>query len=179
VTAADPDHDVYHLPGSVDIWLEVVEVDPAFQVVIFGAPPRFLKWPGDSVRLGGSSLHSHLPWHINIDDPAYDPAQCVWHATFILRDAGASGLQPTAPFTFNFTNVALLALEGDFDDDGDRDLDDVAALAACLDGPGRIPQPNDPAITTCEVECMNAFDFDDDWDVDLADFAAFQQVYVE
>jgi hypothetical protein len=179
VTSDDPDSDVFRLPGSVDVWLEVVEVDPAFQVVIFGAPTRFLRLPGDSARLGGSGLHVHLPWHIYIDDPAYDPTQCVWHATFILRDQGASGLEPSAPFTFNFTNVALASLEGDFDDDGDVDLDDLAALVACHDGPGRVPQPNDPATTTCEVECLNAFDFDGDWDVDLEDFAAFQRAFTE
>ncbi len=46
---------------------------------------------------------------------------------------------------------------GDSDGDGDVDLGDYAAFAACLNGP------------TCEV-----FDFDSDDDNDLQDFSAFQ-----
>jgi hypothetical protein len=50
----------------------------------------------------------------------------------------------------------------DSDGDGDVDLDDYAAMADCLEGPG-VPVPD-----TCST-----FDADLDDDVDLADFAGF------
>jgi len=53
---------------------------------------------------------------------------------------------------------------GDFDDDGDVDLDDFANWDACATGPGQ---------GSCADECC-AFDFDGDDDVDLHDFAALQ-----
>jgi hypothetical protein len=46
-----------------------------------------------------------------------------------------------------------------------------------MGGPQHRPSPDDPEITTCEVDCYNAFDFDDDMDIDLMDFAGFQTVY--
>ena len=52
---------------------------------------------------------------------------------------------------------------GDFDCDGDTDLDDYHTWAACLSGPGTPPA----------IGCRHA-DVDTDSDVDLADFAAFQ-----
>jgi len=60
---------------------------------------------------------------------------------------------------------------GDFDVDGDVDVDDFMGLADCLAGPGVAPAPATPA---CVQACLDAFDFDADEDVDLADWAAFQ-----
>ncbi|MCK4660502.1 MAG: thrombospondin type 3 repeat-containing protein [Phycisphaerae bacterium] len=59
---------------------------------------------------------------------------------------------------------------GDFDGDGDVDLDDYAALADCLAGPGAMPAP---PLPECAGTCLRVFDFDTDGDVDLKDFAAF------
>ncbi len=56
-------------------------------------------------------------------------------------------------------------LPGDYDDDGDVDLDDYAEFPNCLTG-----AQNGPYDPGCEV-----FDFDADQDVDLADFMAFQE----
>ena len=60
---------------------------------------------------------------------------------------------------------------GDFDADGDVDLDDYAALADCLAGPNEIPSPS---ATECVDACLAAFDANADNDVDLTDFAVFQ-----
>ena len=63
---------------------------------------------------------------------------------------------------------------GDFDVDGDVDLDDYTALADCLAGPDETPTPS---AAECVDACLAAFDVNDDADVDLADFAGFQAVF--
>ncbi|MFH0982498.1 MAG: hypothetical protein V2A79_13310, partial [Planctomycetota bacterium] len=60
---------------------------------------------------------------------------------------------------------------GDFDADGAVNLDDYAAFADCLAGPGAAP---DPALPQCVAACLAAFDSDGAGDVDLEDFAVFQ-----
>ncbi|MCB9865180.1 MAG: hypothetical protein H6816_00870 [Phycisphaerales bacterium] len=168
------------LQAGAAIWLEVVAMDPAFQLIDDGF--QILHDPGDDTLLGGSTLHEHLTWHINSQDPAFDPAQCIWNATFVLRDDGSTGYGTSAPLTFSFTNAPVrsagVLATGDFDESGAIDAADDAALAACLDGggPAHLPEPMDSQVTTCPVECLNAFDFDDDRDVDLQDAAAFQRV---
>jgi len=177
------------LAPSHDVWLEVVEVDPAFRGVVLGVGPGgaalLLQNPGDSHELSDpatGALHEHVVFHINSADAAYDAAQCVWHGTFKLRDEGPSGHGDSAPFTLRFSRVPVrsqaespLPATGDFDQSGTTDLGDWPAFAECLAGTAQSPAPNEPALTTCEIDCLNAFDFDDDLDVDLADYAGFQR----
>jgi len=59
---------------------------------------------------------------------------------------------------------------GDYDMDGDLDLDDAADFVTCLGGPDASP--------AASVVCRTAFDFDDDGDVDLEDYAAFQVLFI-
>lgn len=63
---------------------------------------------------------------------------------------------------------------GDFDVDGDVDLDDYATFADCLAGPDESPSPS---VAECADACLAAFDGDDDGDVDLADFTEFQLMF--
>jgi predicted outer membrane repeat protein len=56
---------------------------------------------------------------------------------------------------------------GDYECDGDLDLEDFAAWEACMTGPGEGTYP-----TGCE-----AFDFEYDGDVDLLDFAGVQAAF--
>ncbi|MCK4657905.1 MAG: hypothetical protein KAV82_00145 [Phycisphaerae bacterium] len=67
-------------------------------------------------------------------------------------------------------------IPGDFDYDGDVDLDDYAAFADCMGGPDVPPDPQSPEVSQM---CLNVFDFDSDVDVDLADFAVFQAIFTE
>lgn len=168
------------LGAGANVFLRVVELDPGLFVIDNAF--EILEFPGDQTRLGGNTLHVHLTWFIDRDDPWFDPEQCVWEGTFRLLDFGTTTYQQSAPFTLLFSNVPVrgggfppmpMQADGDFDENGHVDLDDYAALAVCLGTPGQRPNPDDPEITTCEVECYNAFDFDDDFDVDLKDFAAF------
>ena len=176
ITTDDPAHDVFRLQAGVAVWLEVVSLDPALRLI--DASYEILDTPGESTYLGDQTLHVHSTWHINSQDPQFDPEQCVWHGTFLLRDTGATGYASSEPLTLGFTNVpvrpAATPASGDFDADSFVDLADYAAFAVCQGGPGVLPDPQDPAVTTCVVECLNAFDFDNDRDVDLADFATLQ-----
>ena len=69
----------------------------------------------------------------------------------------------------------LVPVPGDFDDDGDADLQDHVGFVDCMAGPGATPYPTPPATAQ---ECLDAFSIDDD-DVDLMDFVAFQTVFAE
>ncbi|MCK4658699.1 MAG: hypothetical protein KAV82_04180 [Phycisphaerae bacterium] len=65
---------------------------------------------------------------------------------------------------------------GDFDNDGDIDLDDFCAFADCMAGPGMPPAP---ALPDCVTACLDAFDFDSDNDVDLTDFGGLQEMFTQ
>ena len=173
----EPENDLSALAPGASIELEIVIVDDAFQVVVIGNPPLFLSQPGESGFLGDHTLHEHHTFHINSDSPQFDANQCVWHATFLLRDDGSTAYSDSAPFTYRFTNIPLEEADGDFDNNAAVDLIDHDALAECLAGPNQTPAPSDPLITTCEVDCINAFDFDDDLDVDMEDYAQFMVVF--
>ena len=56
---------------------------------------------------------------------------------------------------------------GDFDIDGDIDLDDFGEFFACVSGPKGGPNYVKPP-----PECADVFDFDEDEDIDLVDFGA-------
>jgi len=63
--------------------------------------------------------------------------------------------------------MAVVSIPGDYDGDGDVDLDDFEQFAGpCFGGPDAPVAP----------ECAFA-DFDGDGDVDLYDFAAFQEAF--
>jgi hypothetical protein len=55
---------------------------------------------------------------------------------------------------------------GDWDNDGDADLDDFDGFGTCLSGPGS-PAPSQ--------RCLDAFNADQDEDVDVADYAVLQR----
>jgi hypothetical protein len=65
-------------------------------------------------------------------------------------------------------------LGGDYDADGDVDLDDYAEMADCLAGPDAAPAPPAPE---CVDACLSVFDWDDDGDVDLDDYADFSEAF--
>ena len=64
--------------------------------------------------------------------------------------------------------------DGDFEVDGDLDLDDFQAFAECFNGPAVSPAPTPPE---CAALCLAAFDHDSSSTVDLRDFDFFQAAF--
>jgi CSLREA domain-containing protein len=67
----------------------------------------------------------------------------------------------------------LIVFAGDFDEDGDVDLDDLAVFVDCMAGPGELPGP----VHTTPGQCLDAFDFDGDEDVDMRDCGVLQKTF--
>jgi hypothetical protein len=172
---AEPEADVYPLEPGVEVWIEVLWVEPAFRLIDNSL--HILDEPGEQSLLGDHTLHVHPTWHINSNDPLFDPEQCVWQGAFVLRDFGSTNYEDSEPLVFSFTNVELREADGDFEENGTVDVEDWTALAECMAGPEVLPEPDDPEITTCVVECLNAFDFDVDGDVDIVDVGVFTQLF--
>ena len=59
---------------------------------------------------------------------------------------------------------------GDWDEDGDVDIDDFAEFPACMSGPWATE-----GFVMPSQDCLDVFDLDADADVDLRDFAGFQR----
>jgi hypothetical protein len=66
---------------------------------------------------------------------------------------------------------------GDFDADGDVDLDDYLYAADCLGGPNTLPSPTLYGVAV--EDCLEVFDFNEDNDVDLDDAAYFFALFDE
>jgi len=150
--------DLYPMASGAQIRIVCEAIDPAFRVI----SPSFaiMDAPGESLLLGGSSLHTHLTWHINSADPAFNPNQTAWFATFKLIDTGSTGYAESAPFTFRFRNGACIA--GDANDDGLLDGRDVQTFASIV---------LDPGSATTEQQCFA--DCNRDCSVTAADIEPF------
>lgn len=124
----EPDNDLYTLSSGAQIRLEVVAFDPAFRAV--DASFNVLDTPGEQTILGTSSLHTHLTWNININDPLFDEDAYVYEATFRLLDTGSTTYASSDEITLKFTNVA--ALPGDINGDTFVDAFDIPDFIALL-----------------------------------------------
>lgn len=148
IVQADVVADLYPMDAGAQIRIVCLSIDSALRVI----SPSFsiMDAPGESLLLGGSSLHTHLTWHINSADPAFNPNQTDWSATFKLIDTGSTGYAESAPFTFHFRNGACIA--GDANDDGLLDGRDVQSFAAIVMDPGSaIPQQQ--CLADCNRDC--------------------------
>jgi len=100
----EPIEDFFVLgPGAI-VNLELVSIDPALKVWSEGFG-SVLTSPGQSFIVDGSEFDYHPTFHIDSDDPAFDPATQVYSATFRLFDTGTTGYAPSEPFTLSFTPV--------------------------------------------------------------------------
>jgi hypothetical protein len=77
------------------------------------------------------------------------------------------GFKPQLMIDTIYALLAEMGVPGDFDGDGDVDLDDYAAYVGCVTG---------PAAGGVTPDC-ETFDFNLDNDVDLCDFAQFQKAF--
>lgn len=141
VINANAGADLYPMDAGAQIRIVCLSIDPAFRAI--SSSFTIMDAPGESILLGGSSLHTHLTWHINSADPFFVPAQTDWFATFKLIDTGSTGYAESAPFTFHFMNGNCPA--GDANDDGVLDGRDVQAFTTIL---------LDPASATARQQCL-------------------------
>lgn len=125
----DPANDLFTLEAGAQISIVVVAIDDALRAI---KPVTFeiLDDPGDQTLLGNENLHIHLTWHINSDDPEFDPGQYLWNATFKLIDTGSTGYADSDPFTMHFMNIECLP--GDVNADAVVDEADVGAFVDLL-----------------------------------------------
>lgn len=128
VINAEPDNDLYPMETGAHIVLEVVHFDTALRAV--DASFNLIDTPGEQTILGGSTLHVHLTWNINVNDPAFDPDEYLWEATFRLIDTGSTGYATSDDITLKFTNVDVLP--GDVNDDGFVDELDIPDFVSLL-----------------------------------------------
>jgi subtilisin family serine protease len=85
---------------------------------------------------------------------------------FTVNDTDPGSLMEALVDDFRITHLTCLYTPGDLDSDGDVDLGDFAAFAACMAGPGVAVGP----------ECARC-DFSGDHDVDLSDAALFTNLF--
>ncbi len=104
LTKDEPGEDFFTLASGAIINLELVSIDPALRVWSEGFGSA-LTGPGQSFIVGGSEFDYHPTYHINSDDPAFDPEVQVFSATFRLFDTGTTGYAPSEPFMLSFTPV--------------------------------------------------------------------------
>jgi hypothetical protein len=85
IVSDDPGADLFSMETGAQISLVAVEMDEAFRAI----DPSFniMDEVGEQLFLGNESLHIHLTWHINSDDPSFDPDQ--YHC--ILADVHVDG----------------------------------------------------------------------------------------
>jgi hypothetical protein len=96
------------------------------------------------------------------------PAGATWSTSVpaeVYAGSTITGCDLGLPMSAVLVSEAGPPVPGDYDGDGDVDLDDYAWWDGCMTGPEA-----GPYAPGCE-----AFDFDVDTDVDLADFGGFQR----
>lgn len=99
-----PAEGIFMLEPEAELRYEVISFDPAFKGWTQGFAGIFDD-PGEQFVLGGPPFDEHPFWHIDSDDPAFDPGQTIWQATGRLIDVGTTNYLPTDPFTLSFTPV--------------------------------------------------------------------------
>jgi len=136
IEQSDPENDCYPLAPGAQVWLEIVQVDPAFVVWDVQLRPYFT--PGDRVYLGSSpgQVHTHLIWHINSQYPNFQQLYGLkvrWRAQFRLVDTGGTAYMPSNDFPMIFATVSCTP--GDINDDGQVGFGDINPFINVMSAP--------------------------------------------
>lgn len=99
----EPGEGFFTLAGGASIRLEILAIDAGFAVVQSGGG-AVADAVGESILLGGSTLHTHPTWYAQSSVLGGEWAGTL-SATFRLVDAGTTGYESSEPFTMSFTNV--------------------------------------------------------------------------
>lgn len=100
----EPDEGFFVLGQGAIVGLDLLSIDPALKVWSPGFVSA-LTAPGQSFVLGGATFDTHGTFHIDSTDPAFDPGQDVFSATFRVVDTGTTGYAASEPFALAFTPV--------------------------------------------------------------------------
>ena len=152
------------------------DADPMFANAAMGDYSLRPGSPAIDAGSNGAVLPDDTDLNTNGDTEEPTPFDLAGRPRF-LDDAGtADHGSGTAPIVdvgaFEFQHTT-----GDFDGDGDVDLNDFTHFGSCLSGPGMSPDSATPPVTG--GDCLLFFDLDADGDVDIRDFAAFQQAFTQ
>lgn len=101
--ADDPVEGIYTLDPAAQIVLQVASADPAFKSYTPGFADT-LDVPGETWAIGPPPFDTHLIWHIDSDDPAFDPLRTSWSFGFFVKDASGT-YADSAVTVITFTNV--------------------------------------------------------------------------
>ena len=113
------------------------------------------------------------PWQSPCVDAGSDTAANLGLYVLTTRrdEVGDAG---TVDMGYHYPVTVQSFTHGDYDRDGDIDLDDWTQLGVCLTGPCGVAPCPAPLYSDA---CCSIADFDDDGDVDLYDFAEFQRAF--
>lgn len=96
--------DLFMLDPAAVIALEIVSIDPALNVWAPGLT-SIADEPGEQFLIGTPAFDEHPTWHIDTEDPAFDPLQETYSVTFRLIDQGTSNHAPSEDITVRFAAV--------------------------------------------------------------------------
>ncbi len=114
---AEPEEDLYLFEPGVHIRFVALSLSPALKAHAPGFAD-VLDEPGESILLDEDPehlVHTHLVWHIDSADSAFDPTRTEWELQFQLQDVGTTAYTDSPAYTVLFTNIpepAALALLG-------------------------------------------------------------------
>ncbi len=99
----EPDERFWTLASGAQVRLEVVSISGGLAVVQPGGG-AIADAAGESVLLGGATLHAHPTWYAQASTLGSGWTGTLT-ATFRLIDTGTTGYESSDPFTMTFTNV--------------------------------------------------------------------------
>ncbi|MHC4697156.1 MAG: IPTL-CTERM sorting domain-containing protein [Planctomycetota bacterium] len=129
----------------------------------WGEPGKYYTDPAIGYSWGSGPATFAFDIEVGVDAP-----EDYYDIVFAVAGKLADGSGLFSSEEHFYLQVTSSSMRGDFDGDGDVDLDDFDMFVVCFAGPGGRPEPG------CE-HC----DLDDDGDVDCTDWGLFQQAWTE
>ena len=175
-----PTYETQGAPGKHWVEVEICREDSVIEWRLNG---MLIAIRIDASVTAGNLMLGYMDTYPSIANPAADNFVVFDNVRVEAPDCNANGVSDAqdlangTSFDCNATGVPDECEGiggGDFESDGDRDLDDFEAFVDCLNGPDAPPDPVDPH---CVSACLVAFDANANQHVELDDFAHFQDAY--
>jgi hypothetical protein len=104
IEADDPGAGIFVLDTAAKVSVEVVLFSPAVKLWNHDLD-HSISAPGQQLTLGALPFTEHTTWHVDADDPAFDPLATEWTATFRLIDTGSTAYAPSEAYSLHFTII--------------------------------------------------------------------------